>query len=120
MDGDELRAYALGLPGAWPDDPWGDHVVVKVGRAPGKIFVFPGEDAVSLKVAPEDGAELRSAYPGTVTDPRYLSKRHWVSVRLDGTVPDDELRELVDGSHRLVAAGLPKAQRPYGAARPDR
>ena len=34
-----LKTFALGLPGAWPDNPWGDSVV-KVGK---KIFVFLGD-----------------------------------------------------------------------------
>ena len=120
MDADELQAYALSLPGAWPDQPWEGDPVAKVGSSPGKIFAFPRAEHVALKVAPEDGAELRQAYPDAVGDAPYLSKRHWVRIRLDGTVPDEELRDLVDGSHALVVAGLPRAQRPYLAARPDR
>lgn len=108
----ELLAHALSLPGAWPDEPWEGDTVAKVGARPGKIFLFPGEEAVSLKLTPDDGVELRAAYPASVGDAPYLSKKHWVRVRLDGTVPDEELRELVVGSYRLVAAGLPKGQRP--------
>jgi predicted DNA-binding protein (MmcQ/YjbR family) len=112
VDGDDLLALALSLPGAWPDSPWGDGVVAKVGGPPGKVFAFPGGGAVALKLAPEDGAELRAAYPDAVGDAPYLSTRHWVRVVLDGTVPDDELRELVGSSYALVVRGLPKAQRP--------
>ena len=36
-----LKSFALGFPGAWADNPWGDSVV-KVGK---KIFVFLGDDA---------------------------------------------------------------------------
>ena len=117
MTDDEVLALCLELPGAWPDAPWGDGVVAKVGGPPGKVFAFPGGGAVALKLAPEDGAELRAAYPGTVGDAPYLSKRHWVRIVLDGTepddaVPDDELRELVEQSYALVVRGLPRAQRP--------
>jgi predicted DNA-binding protein (MmcQ/YjbR family) len=35
-----------------------------------------------------------------------------VRVALDGSVPDDELRELVEQSYVLVVRGLPSAQRP--------
>ncbi len=112
MTSDELLAYALEQLGAWPDQPWEDHLVAKVGPSPGKIFAFPGDGTVSLKVAPADGAELRLAYPEAVGDAPYLSKKHWVSVTLDGAVPDEELRELLVGSYRLVVAGLPRSQRP--------
>ena len=115
MTYDELVALALDLPGAWPDEPWGDGVVAKVGTAPGKVFAFPGPGeppSVALKVRPEEGDELRAAYPDVIGDAPYLSKRHWVRIVLDGTVPDDELAELLEQSYALVVAGLPKAQRP--------
>ena len=111
MTADELLAHALALPGAWPDEPWEGDTVAKVGR-PGKIFLFGGDEGVALKVPPEDREALVGTWPGTVGDAPYLSKRHWVRVRLPGAVPDDELLELVEGSHRLVVAGLPKGQRP--------
>ena len=114
MTHDELLALCLDLPGAWPDEPWEGDVVAKVGK-PGKIFAFPGPGdpmSVSLKVAPEDRPELCAAYPDVVGDAPYLSKKHWVRVVLDGTVPDDEVRELVVNSYRLVVAALPKSQRP--------
>ncbi len=115
MTYDELVETSLAMPGSWPDQPWGDHVVAKVGTAPGKVFAFPGPGApatVSLKLAPEDSVELRAAYPQAVGDAPHLSKRHWVRIILDGAVPDDEVRELLWTSHALVVAGLPKAQRP--------
>ena len=112
MTDDELLALCLELPGAWPDAPWGDGVVAKVGAPPGKVFAFPGGGAVALKAAPEDGAELRAAHPASVGDAPYLSKRHWVRVVLDGTVSDDELQELLERSYALVVRGLPRAQRP--------
>ena len=114
MTADDVLALCLDLPGAWPDQPWGDGVVPKVGRPPGKIFAFPGQGWVAVKLAPEDGAELRAAYPDAVGDAPYLSKRHWARVWLGAAVPDDEVGELVLASYRLVVAKLPRAQRPTG------
>ncbi len=76
------------------------------------MFAFPGGGAVALKAAPEDVVELRAAYPDAVGDAPYLSRRHWVRIVLDGTLPDDELGELVEQSYALVVRGLPRAQRP--------
>jgi predicted DNA-binding protein (MmcQ/YjbR family) len=112
MTADDLLSLALEQLGAWPDSPWGDGTVAKVGPRPGKVFAFPGDGTVALKVSPADGAELRLAYPEAVGDAPYLSKRHWVRVTLDGTVPDEELHELLVGSYRLVVAGLPRSARP--------
>ena len=108
MTYDDVLAFCLALPGAWQDTPWEDDVVVKVGP---KVFVFPGAEAISLKVEPAVGDELRAAYADSVGSPPYLNKKHWVRIALDGVVPDDELRELLTESHRLVAKGLTRAQR---------
>ena len=40
----------------------------------------------------------------------YLSKRHWHIVTLDGSVPDDEVLELIGHAYDLVVAHLTKAQ----------
>ena len=108
MTYEELLAVCLRLPGAWRDTPWKEELVVKAGP---KISAFPSGDAVSVKVEPASGEALRATYPDAVDVPPYLNKRLWVRVRLDGTVPDEELAELVQESYRLVVKGLTKAQR---------
>ncbi len=106
-----VRALALALPGAWEDRPFGDRPVVKIGP---KIFAFVTEQSphsVTLKVDPDRGEALRGAYPGVVTSPPYLSKRHWIAVRLDGTVDPDEVEDLLDASYELVLRSLTRSQR---------
>ena len=46
-----------------------------------------------------------------ITPGYHLNKRHWNTVALDGSVPEEELLELIDHSYELVVAGLTKAQR---------
>jgi predicted DNA-binding protein (MmcQ/YjbR family) len=41
----------------------------------------------------------------------HQDKRHWNTVDLDGSIDDDELREMIDHSYRLVVDALPRAQR---------
>jgi predicted DNA-binding protein (MmcQ/YjbR family) len=55
-------------------------------------------------------ADLRGRY-AAITPGYHLSKRHWNTVALDGSVPDEEVLELVDHSYDLVLAGLTRAQR---------
>lgn len=38
----------------------------------------------------------------------YMNKEHWNSVRPDGAVPDDLLKDLLDKSYQLVLAGFSK------------
>ena len=37
-----------------------------------------------------------------------MNKTHWNSVRAQGSVPDDLLRNLLDEAYRLVLHALPK------------
>ncbi len=117
MEREAAEALCAALPGAWPDTPWEDDLVYKIGPGKrGKIFCFLGggtaeSSGISIKVDPDLAPLLHQKYE-SVSSPAYLSKRHWIAVRLDGDMPDDELEELIEDSWRLVAAGLPKRYRP--------
>lgn len=111
MDVAALRARCLGLPGATAQHPFGPGAhVMKVG---GRIFAIIGEDAepptISLKCEPELAVLLRDTYEA-VAPGYHLNKRHWNTVTVDGSVPDDELHAWIDDSYDLVIAGLPRAQ----------
>ena len=111
MNHDEIAAYALGKPGAVADEPWEGDLVAKVG---GKIFAFLGGEGVGLKCGrdADEAAELRDRYPDAVTASPYIGRFGWNVVALDGGVPADELRELVDESYDAIVAKLPKSKRP--------
>ena len=95
--------------GATAERPFGPEVLVF--KVAGKVFALVGDTfsppTVSLQCDPELAIALRAAYPA-VTAGYHLNKRHWNSVVLDGSVPDDELRSMIDDSYDLVVAGLPK------------
>jgi predicted DNA-binding protein (MmcQ/YjbR family) len=40
-----------------------------------------------------------------------MNKKHWVTVLMDGTIPDKLVRSWVEQSYNLVVAGLTKKQR---------
>lgn len=110
----DLVAYALGKPGATPDEPWDDHLVAKVG---GKIFAFLGSDTLGVKCGrtSDEASEIRLRYPEHATVMAYIGRHGWNNISLDGTVPDDELIELVDESYDAVVSKLPKRLRPVPA-----
>jgi predicted DNA-binding protein (MmcQ/YjbR family) len=112
MNREELRAYLLSRPGAVEDYPFGPQpLVVKVG---GKMFALVAEDAtplsVSLKCEPAHAQFLRDAFPA-VRPGYHLNKQHWNTVALDGSIPADGIRAMIDESYRLVVAGLSVAVR---------
>ena len=42
----------------------------------------------------------------------YIGKHGWNTFSLDGTIPPDEIQDLIDTSYQLVVAKLPKSKRP--------
>lgn len=100
------------LPGVVEERPFGPSVdVFKVG---GKMFALlaleSSPEALSLKCDPSWAIDLREQYEAIV--PGYhLSKRHWNTVALDGTLDDDLVSQMVMHSYELVVAGLTKAAR---------
>jgi predicted DNA-binding protein (MmcQ/YjbR family) len=114
---DELRDHALSKPGAWLDQPWEGDSVAKVGEGDrGKIFAFLGEGSVGVKAgATRDQAdEWLLRYPGDASVMAYIGRSGWNTLRIDGTIPDEEIREAVDESYALVVAKLPRKLRPDG------
>jgi predicted DNA-binding protein (MmcQ/YjbR family) len=118
MRWDELLAYCLAKPGAWPDEPWDDGVVAKVGP---KVFAFlraVGPDGAALGVGVKCGAVREAAdewllrYPDDASASHYIGRFGWNSLAIGGAIPDDEILEAIDTSYALVVSKLPKKDRP--------
>lgn len=60
---------------------------------------------INLKLDPLEGEWVRQRYSDVIPG-YYSNKLHWNSVKADGTVPDDLLKEWLDKSYRLVLASL--------------
>ena len=83
-----LRAYLSSKPEAIEDYPFGpDAAVYKVqGKMFALVFVQQGECRVNLKCDPQEAMELRHVFDAVL--PGYhMNKRHWNTVRLDGSLP---------------------------------
>ena len=102
----ELREYALSLPGATEDFPWGE----RVAKVKGKVFVFLGADpvpggpigfSVKLPASGQDALDL----PFTKPTGYGLGKSGWVSATFE--TKDDPPLEILKGwireSYRAVA-----------------
>jgi predicted DNA-binding protein (MmcQ/YjbR family) len=94
------------------EQPFGPEV--DVFKVMNKVFALIPVDAnppqISLKCDPVLAGMLRETYP-VVTPGYHLNKRHWNSVEVDGSVPEDEIKEWIDHSYEQVVRGLSKAQR---------
>lgn len=78
----------------------------------GKIFVLKGtdkykKDIITVKCEPSFGQMIRGQYEHIV--PGYhMNKEHWNSIYVDGDVPDDVVRQMIDMSYGLVFKSLSK------------
>lgn len=78
----------------------------------GKMFALQGGDKykkpiITLKCDPLFGELLRDEHEHII--PGYhMNKEHWNSVYLDGDVPDDILKQMIDMSYQLVLNSLSK------------
>ena len=109
---DTLRSWCLEPPGAVEEFPFGPQT--SVFKVEGKMFALSelGSDPleVSLKCEPELADQLRDGY-AAIRPGYHLNKRHWNTVTLDGSLPDEMVLEMIEDSYDLVVAGLSRAKR---------
>ena len=60
---------------------------------------------ITLKLEPTEGEFWRRQYEDVLPG-YYMNKLHWNSIKADGAVPDDILRDMLGKSYALVLAGL--------------
>ncbi len=112
MTAGQLRKHCLSFEGAEETFPFGERT--SVFKVAGKMFALSalGADSlrVSVKCEPELAVALRGAH-ACVIPGYHLNKRHWNTVIIDGSLPDETVRDMIEDSYDLVVSGLPKARR---------
>ena len=100
---DKVKAFALSLPGAYEDHPWGE-TVVKVNK---KVFVFlgheetPAERGMAVKLM--DSHDQALMVPGARPTGYGLGRAGWVDVPMRKGPPLAVLKDWVEESYRIVA-----------------
>jgi predicted DNA-binding protein (MmcQ/YjbR family) len=111
MQFDEVRQYCLELMGTEEDFPFGPDTYVYKIR--GKIFAILGSDQgegrLNLKCDPDEALALRDIFPA-VRPGYHMNKKHWNTLTLNSTVPEQEIKRQIEQSRRLVIQSLPKKQ----------
>ncbi|MBV9894669.1 MAG: MmcQ/YjbR family DNA-binding protein [Chloroflexi bacterium] len=108
MDATGASAKCRSLQATTEGYPFGEGALVfKVG---GKIFAILADGSISLKCEPGLAIALREEFPA-VTAGYHLSKRHWNTVQLDGSIPDEVVSEWIEDSYDLAVSWLTRAQR---------
>ena len=109
---DALKAYCTTKPEVTFDFPFDETTLVF--RVCNKMFLLTGVDnpvvSINVKCDPELALTLRATYPA-ITPGYHMNKKHWNTILLDGSVPDDEVWGMIDHSYDRVVKTLTKAQR---------
>ncbi len=108
MNIEEYRNYCLKKPAVTEEFPFNETALVF--KVASKMFALIDVEkfaSISLKCDPERGAELREQFSG-INYAYHFSKKHWIGVATDGSVPDNLAYELINHSYDLVVSKLPK------------
>jgi predicted DNA-binding protein (MmcQ/YjbR family) len=107
MNIEEIREYCIAKKAVTESFPFDETTLVF--KVMNKMFCLLGLDnfRVSLKNDPDKNVELRGRY-SAVSEGYHLNKAHWNTIELNGSVPSDLLKELIDDSYRIIIQSLPK------------
>jgi predicted DNA-binding protein (MmcQ/YjbR family) len=108
----DLREACLSFPGSTETFPFGPET--SVFKVAGKMFAvsqLTGRPLrVSLKCEPALAEQLRETHPA-VRPGYHLNKRHWNTVTIDGSLPEQTFRDMLEDSYDLVVSALPTDRR---------
>jgi predicted DNA-binding protein (MmcQ/YjbR family) len=99
-------------PSAEASSPFGPGVTVY--KIVGKMFAIVSDDArdvsFTLKCDPVLAEIMRGEY-AAITPGYHTDKRHWITIRQDAALPDNEIERLIDHAYELVRAKLTRTAR---------
>lgn len=106
-----IDEFLLGKPGVTRDlQPEWNWIRYQIG---GKMFAAVCRDDndipvyITLKLEPLEGEFWRGRYKDIIPG-YYMNKVHWNSVKADGEVPDDVLKDLLEKAYKIVLGSLSK------------
>jgi len=102
MDIVTVRDYCMAKKNVTESLPFDDDTLVF--KKNGKIFALANLDGdlnLNLKCDPSFAIELRERY-SSVTPGYHMNKKHWNTVIIDGSVPDNEIFSWIDHSYDIV------------------
>jgi len=111
INSDFVRKYCLQKPGVKEDFPFDEEtLVMKVGN---KMFALFGSEEplrINLKCDPITAIGLRGKYKSVISG-YHMNKKHWNTIIIDGSIPDEVILGMIDDSYDLVFKGLKKQKR---------
>ena len=112
MNKNVLEKHLKAFKGSEESFPFGPEALVF--KVMGKMFALVSQGdsipRVTLKCDPADAANLVSQF-SSVMPGYYMNKKHWITIALDGELPEEMLAGLSRDSYELVVRNLTRAER---------
>ncbi len=111
MNIEELREYCILKPAVTESFPFDESTLVF--KVAGKMFLLTDlVDAFSMNVKnnPEKVIELKEQY-SSVLPGYHMSKIHWITVLIDGSISDSLIRQWIDESYDLIISGFSRKEK---------
>lgn len=108
MNIEEYRTFCLSLKEAEEGMPFDENTLVF--KIKGKMFSLTNIETfelINVKCEPEEAIILRDRFDAVIPG-YYMNKKHWNSIKMDGTIPDKQIKEWIKNSYSLVVSTLPK------------
>ena len=105
MNVETIREYVLQKENVTEGFPFDEEtLVIKVKN---KMFLLLSLDETPLrfnvKCQPDKAIELREQYPDAVLPGYHMSKKHWITIVLNGQLSSKIILQMIDDSYTLVA-----------------
>lgn len=103
---EDVLNYGLSFPGTYKEAPFHDQNLQLVRITDNKkafLWTYERDGYLNLnvKVDPEWRDFFRNAYESVI--PGYhLNKEHWNTIIIDGTIPDSEVKKMIEESYRII------------------
>lgn len=103
---EDVLNYGLSFPGTYKEAPFHDQNWQLVRITDNKkafLWTYERDGYLNLnvKVDPEWRDFFRNAYVSVI--PGYhLNKEHWNTIIIDGTIPDSEVKKMIEESYRII------------------
>ena len=103
----KVLEFGLSFPDTYQDAPFHDdnwQLVRYKGNDKAFLWTYEkdGELCLNLKTDPDKAYFLRSTYP-SVKPGYHQNKMHWNTVILDGSIPDEVIKQMISESYDLVS-----------------
>ena len=111
MNIEDVRLYCIHKNGVTESFPFDDTTLVfKVMNKMFALLNLKSNHSINLKCDPDKAISLREHYD-SVLPGYHMSKKHWNTILLDDSIPNNLIKEWIDDSYDLIVLGLPKKLR---------